>query len=64
MGNYYVLNTYYVLYFTYNTLHTHTAQRLYIQSSKALKKAKRSYKKVYVAIQSYAQLYKAIHSYT
>ena len=27
MGAYYVLNTYYVLYFTYNTLHTYRAKQ-------------------------------------
>ena len=27
MGAYYVLNTYYVLYFTYNTLHTYRAKK-------------------------------------
>ena len=41
IGNYYVLNTYYVLYFTYNTLHTHTG----------LNKARYSYTQLYSAIQ-------------
>ena len=48
---------YYVLYFTYNTLHTHTG----------LSKARYSYTQLYrlnAAIQRYTQLYRAMHSYT
>ena len=41
MGNYYVLNTYFVLYLTYNTLHTHTG----------LNKARYSYTQLCSAIQ-------------
>ena len=50
MGAYYVLNTYYVVYFTYNTLHTW------------LNKAVHSYTQLYTAIHNYTRLYTAIHS--
>ena len=48
MGTYYVLNTYYVLYFTYNTLHTY--------------RAKQGCTQLYTAIHYYTQLYTAIQS--
>ena len=48
MGTYYVLNTYYVLYFTYNTLHTY--------------RAKQGCTQLYTAIHCYTQLYTAIQS--
>ena len=54
-----------VMYFTNNTLHTHTGYTRLdtaINSSTGLYKAKRSYAEVYAAIQSYPQLYKARQS--
>ena len=52
MGNYYVLNTYYVLYLTCNIPLTHTG----------LYTALQGYTWLNAAIQSYAELYWAIHS--
>ena len=42
------------MYFTYNTLHTHTR----------LNKARYSYTQLYRAIHSYTEIYRGIHSYT
>ena len=63
-----------VMYFTYNTLHTHTSlnrarysyTQLYraIHSSTGLYTALQGYTQLYRAIQRYKQLYTAMHIYT